>query len=70
VLIRTDAADIRFVDVGVDLHLGQVGGDDEERRRLHACRDRLADVDISLCHDSVDWRGDDRVIEVDLALVD
>ena len=59
-----------FVDVGVDLHLRQVGGDDEQRRRLHAGGDRLADVDAALRHDAVDRRRDDRVIEVDLVLVD
>ena len=70
VLTGTDAADVGFVDVRVDLHLRQVGGDDEERRRLHAGRDRLADVDAALDDDAVNRRRDDRVIEVDLVLVD
>jgi hypothetical protein len=69
-LAGTDPADIRLVDVGVDLHLGQVGGDDEERRRLHARGDRLADVDAALNDDAVDRRFDHGVREVDLVLVD
>ena len=69
VLIRPDAADVGLVDVRVDLHLRQVGRDDEQRRRLHARGDRLADVHAALDHDAVDRRGDGAVIEVDLRLV-
>ena len=68
VLARPDAADVGLVDVRVDLHLRQVGGDDEERRRLHAGRDRLPDVHAALDDDAVDRRRDHGVIEVDLAL--
>ena len=69
-LARPDAADVGFVDAGVDLHLRQVGGDDEQRRRRHAGRDGLADVDAALNDDAVDRRRDHRVVEVDLILID
>src|SRR5207253_5558513 len=69
-LARPDAPDVGFVDVRVDLHLGQVRGDDEERRRLHAGRDRLPDVHVALDDDAVDRGGDDAVLQVDLVLVD
>ena len=70
VLARTDAADVRLVEVGDDLHLRQVGGEDEQRRRLHAGGDRLADVHVARDDQAVDRRGDDRVLEVDLVLVE
>ncbi len=68
VLVGPDAADIGFVDVGVDLHLRQVRGDDKENRRLHAGGDCLSDVHAALDHDAVDGRVDGAVIEVDLRL--
>jgi hypothetical protein len=67
-LVGPDAADIGFVDVGVDLHLGQVGRNHKERRRRHARGHRLPNIDASLDHDAVDRRGDDAVIEIDLRL--
>ena len=70
VLAGTDAADVRFVDVRVDLHLGQIRGDDEERRRRHARGDGLAHVDAALNHDAVDRRRDHGVVKVDLILID
>jgi hypothetical protein len=68
-LARADAAHVGLVDVGVDLHLRQVGGDDEQRRRVHAGGDGLADVDIARDHDAVDGGFDDGVLQVDFALV-
>ena len=65
-LSRTDAADVGFVDVGIDLHLGQVRGNDEQRRRRHAGGHGLADIDAALRDDAVDRRLDDRVIAVHL----
>ena len=56
---RPDAADVGLVDVGVHLHLRQVRGDDEERRRLHAGGHRLADVHAALDDDAVDRRRDE-----------
>ena len=64
-----DAADVGLVDVRVDLHLRQIRGDDEQRRRLHAGRDRLADIHVALRDDAVDWRRDHGVIDVHLILI-
>jgi hypothetical protein len=58
------AADVGFGDVGVDLHLGEVLRDREERRRLQAGGDRLPDVDGARDDDAVDRRDDDRVLEL------
>ena len=69
-LVRADAADVGLIEVRHDLHLGQVRGEDEQRRRLHAGGDRLADVDAARNHQAVNRRLDDRVLQVDLVLVD
>ncbi len=70
VLTRTNATHVGFIDVRIDLHFGQVGGDHEQRWRRHAGRHRLADVNAALRDDAVDRRRDDGVIAVDLRLVD
>ncbi len=67
---RPDPADVGLVDARVDLHLRQVRGQYEQRRRLHARGHRLADVDAALRDDAVDRRGDDRVVQIDLVLID
>jgi hypothetical protein len=48
-----DFADIGLADTGVDLHLRQVSGDDEQSGCLKTGRDRLARRDIA---------GDDRAV--------
>ncbi len=65
-----DAANIRFVEIGDDLHLGEIGGQHEERRRLHAGGDCLADVHAARDHEAIDWRFDYGVLKVDLVLAE
>ena len=65
-----DAADVAFADIGVDLHLGEVGGDQKQRRRLEACGDRLTHGDIARHHRAVDRRNDVRIVEIDLRRVE
>ena len=59
-------ADVRLGDAGVDLHLGQVLGDGEQRGRLQRGGHRLADVDVARDDDAVDRRDDGGVGEVGL----
>ena len=68
-LAGADAPDVRFVEIRHHLHLGQVRRQHEQRRRLHAGRHRLADVDVARDHQAIDRRVDHRVIEVHLVLV-
>ena len=70
VLAGTNAADVRFVEVGDDLHLREIGRQNEQGRRRHAGGNRLPDVDIAGDDQSVDRRADDRVLKVDLVLVE
>ena len=70
VLAGTDAADVRLVEVGDDLHLREIGREDEQGRRRHAGGHRLADVHIARDDQPVDRRADDRVLQVDLVLVE
>ena len=70
VLPGVNHADVGFVDARVQLHLGEIAGDDEQRRRLEAGRDGLADVHAPGNDDPVDRRGDDRVLPVDDHLVE
>ena len=65
-LIRSDAADVRFVDVRDNPHLGQVRRDDEQLRGLKAGRDSLPDVDEPRRDDAVDRGTDNGVLQVDL----
>ena len=67
-LALVDRADVGLADIGVDLHLRQIAGDEEERRRLEARRDGLPDVDAARHDDAVDGRDDARVLEVDARL--
>ena len=65
-LPNPDSPHVGFVGLGVNLHLGQVLGDGENRRRLQRCRHRLSDIDIARHHDAVDGRTDRRVIQIAL----
>ncbi len=65
-LADANPAHVRFVDRGLDLHVAQVLGNDEEFRRLQAGRDGLPDVDRALDHDAVHRRPDLRARQVDL----
>ena len=58
------APDVAFADIGIDLHLREVGGDQEERRRLEACRHRLADRDVAGNDGSAHRRHNVGVIEI------
>jgi hypothetical protein len=58
------AADIGLADVGVDLHLGQVLGDDEQSRRLETGGDRLADIHVARHDNAVHRRIDCRIAEI------
>ena len=69
-LALCDLADVSLVDARVHLHPRQVLGDDEERRRRHAGRHRLADVHVAGDDDAVNGRRDDRVIEVHAILIE
>ena len=60
--------DIGFVDVGGNLHVAQIVGDQKQGGRLQARGDRLAELDIALDHHAVDRRADIGVLEIDLDL--
>ena len=65
-----DAPDVGFGKTRVDLHLLQILGDLEERRRLEARRDRLAHVDFARHDDTRDRRADRGVLEVGAISID
>ncbi len=67
-LTLAHVADIRFADVGIDLHLGQVLGDQKQRRGLETGRDGLSDVDIARHHRAVHRRHDVGVVQADFGL--
>jgi hypothetical protein len=60
---RTRPMSVSSIATG-DLHLRQVLGDREQRRRVEARGDRLARVDLARDHDAVDRRGDRGLLEV------
>ena len=64
-----ELADVGFADARVDLHLAEIFGDREERRRLQRGRDGLADVDAARDDRAVGGRNDRGVVEVDLRLM-
>ena len=68
-LADLDLPDVRLVDVGLHLHLGQVLGDGEQGRRREGGGDRLADVVLAGHHLAVDRRVDLGVAQVGLRLV-
>ena len=61
-----DAADVALAHVGIDLHPGEVGGDEKQRRRLEARRDGLPHRDVAGNDGAVDRGHDVGVFEVDL----
>ena len=65
-VVLLDAADVAFADIGIDLHLGEIGGDQEQGRRLEARRDRLAHGDVARHHGAVHRRNDIGVVQIDL----
>ena len=64
------AADVALADIGVDLHLLEVGGDQEQRRRLQAGRDGLALRHVAGDDRAVDRRDDIGVAEIELGAFD
>jgi len=56
-LARADAPDVGLVDRGLDLHVAQVLGDDEEFGSLQRRSDGLADIDGALDDDAIDRRA-------------
>ena len=67
-LSLADDADVAFVHKSLDLHLGQVLGDDKELGCLEAGRDGLALVNGSFNHGAVHGRTDFRVPQIGLRL--
>src|SRR5207244_10629772 len=65
-----DAADVRFVDDGPDLHLCQILGDQKQAGRGQARHHGLADVDAAIDDYAADRRDNGRVIEVLLGLLE
>ena len=65
-----DAADVAFADIGVDLHLGEIGGDQKQRRRLKAGRDGLTLRHIARHDGAVDRRNDVGIVEIDLRRIE
>ena len=59
-------ADVALADIGIDLHFGEVGGDQKKGRCLKAGRDGLPHRDVARDHDSVDGGDDVGVSEIDL----
>src|SRR4051812_36468881 len=68
-LAGLDLADVRLVDVSLDLHLGEVLGDGEQGGGRERGGDRLADVVLAGHHLTVDRRVDLGVAEVGLRLL-
>ena len=56
-----DISDIRLGNVGVDLHLGEIVGDDENNRRVQAGGNRLTHIDIAGYDDPIN-RGNNRAV--------
>ena len=69
-IIAGDLADIGLVDLGIDLHLGEVLGDGEQLGRRHAGRDRLPGLYRALDHHAVDRRADIGAFEIDAGAVE
>ena len=65
-----DLADVALAGVGVDLHLLEVGRDEEQRRRLEAGGDGLALRHIARHHRAVDGRDDVGVAEIEFGAFD
>ena len=67
-LSGADAADIRFVDAGIHLHIRQILGNHKELGRLQAGCDRLPLFNRALDHDAIDWGGDFGALQVNPCL--
>ncbi len=57
-------ADVGLGEAGIDPHLGKVLGDLDQRRRLEAGRDGLAEIDDTVDDNPVDRRADDGEVQV------
>ena len=55
-------ADIAFIGLGINLHLGQILRDGEQGRRLQRRSHSLADIHVAAYHHSIDRRANDGVI--------
>ncbi len=66
VLSGMDRAHVAFIGAHVNLHLGQVLRDGEERRRLQASSHRLAHINAAGNHRAVNGRADGGVLQVRL----
>ena len=69
-LAERELADVGFRDFGIDLHLGQVVGHDEEFRGIKAGGDSLADFGGTIDDHAVDGGEDRASIEVDFCFFD
>ena len=67
-LAFTNAADIGLVHTDLQVNFTKILRNGEKHRGLQAGRHRLARIDISIDHDPVDRRTDDRVVEFGLSL--
>jgi hypothetical protein len=65
-LAGLDRADVGLVDRCLQLHVPEVGGDDEQHRRLQRGGNRLAGIDRARQNDAVDGRIDGAFGEVRL----
>ena len=63
-------ADIRLIDLRLDLHMGEVLSDGEQLRCLEARGDGLPDFDRTLDDDAVDRRADIGALEIDAGAVE
>ena len=69
-VLDLDAADVGLIHARLHLHLREILGDREERRRLEAGRHRLPDVDGARDDDAVDRGADHRAVEIHLRLLE
>ena len=63
-VVFLDAADVALADIGVDFHLGEIAGDQEQCRCLETRRDRLPNRHVARDHGAVHRRNDVGVAEV------
>ena len=62
-----DLPHVGLVRLGIDQHLGQVLGDNEQRGRLQAGGDSLADIDVPRDHRAVNGCPDGGMVQVDVS---
>src|SRR5439155_7756797 len=70
VLIDFDDADIRFGDIRVDLHFGEIVCNREDDWRLQTGRDRLANINTARNHYSIDRRGDCAMVKIGFRFIE